>query len=123
MPTKNFTLIPDHDFRQHQPLATRAQLPVSERSQIVTHELVHVSSTGSGYLLGAHPTGPRIAATSSTSPARTSAVSGVAAGAGTRSVASSGTPIVPAAPPSHTYRRPFGKRRSNSTASRCPRSG
>ena len=80
-----------------------------------------VSSTGSGHLPDRRPSGLLIAATNSTSPASTSTVSGVAAGAGARSVASSGIPIVPSGPPSHTYRRPPAHRRSYNTASRCPR--
>ena len=89
--------------RAGQATPSRAQLAVAEPLKIlIAHEPVSASCTGSRVL----PEPAAITATTSTSPGSTSPVSTVDAGGGTRSVASSGTPIVPNGPPSHTYRRP-----------------
>ena len=107
--------------RGRQPPPPRAQLTIAGLTQVakVIHEPVPVSRTGSLIL----PEPPR--SRRRPRPARPAPrpFSGVADGAGARSVASSVTPIVPSGPPSHTYRRPAGSRRSIKIASRWPRSG
>src|SRR5208282_4952155 len=82
---------------RREPLASRAQLTVGESLEIdrAGHEPVPVSRTRPDFLPP-----PAISATNATNPPSTSSLNGVDAGTDARSVASSGTPIVPNGPAS-----------------------